>query len=323
MMTGSPKRTATDAALTRPTSTPSALVPPEPNVTDPVSELGSPPVIRWLEEHVDARVRERRLDIIRDGQRIPALLWTPAHNAEPTSLVLLGHGGSGSKREDYVVAMARRLVGAHGLAAAAIDGPVHGDRRSGPSGPPSLILAEFAQLWANEGDTMTDSMVADWRSVLEALQSLPEVGVGPVGWWGVSMGTIIGLPAVAADPRFEAAVLGLMGLTGPTRARIARDAPKVQCPVLFLVQWDDALFPPGVALELWEALGSRNKRLLAHPGGHGQLPTDAFEASAQFLARHLRAPRPDRTASGAARGAFEGHQRRIHDRGRVEIEMTE
>jgi dienelactone hydrolase len=232
-------------------------------------------------------VRQRRFDILRDGLRVPGLLWTPAADRGPHPLVLLGHGGSGSKRQDYVVAMARRLVRDHAIAAAAIDGPVHGDRRPGPPAPAPLVLAEFAQVWANDGDSMTDSMVEDWTATLDGLRALPEIRSGPVGWWGVSMGTIIGLPFVAADSRVGAAVLGLMGLTGPTKGRIARDAPRVACPVLFLVQWGDTLFPHDVALGLWEALGSPEKRLLAQPGDHGDLPRDAFEASARFLARHL------------------------------------
>ncbi len=232
-------------------------------------------------------MRQRRFDVRRGDRRVPGLLWTPAAGDGPRPLVLLGHGGSGSKRQDCVVAMARRLVRGYGIAAAAIDGPVHGARRSGPPAPPALVLAEFAQLWANDGDAMTDAMVGDWRATLDALRSLPDIGSGPVGWWGVSMGTIIGLPVVAADDRIGAAVLGLMGLTGPTRARIARDSPNVRCPVLFLVQWDDRTFHHDVAVALWECLGSRDKRLVAHPGEHGDLPADAFENTARFLARHL------------------------------------
>jgi uncharacterized protein YqgC (DUF456 family) len=48
---------------------------------------------------------------------------------------------------------------------------------------------------------MTDEMVADWVGALDGLRELDELGGGRVGWWGVSMGTIIGLPFVAAEPR--------------------------------------------------------------------------------------------------------------------------
>jgi dienelactone hydrolase len=262
---------------------------PQP-VDEPLSLVGTivGPGLSWLaEDLLHEGVRERRFDVVHCGRRVPGLLWTPTDGDGPRPLVLLGHGGSGSKRQDYVVAIARRLAHTHGIAAAAIDGPVHGERRVGPPATPHLVLAEFAQLWANDGDAMTDAMVADWRATLDVLQSLPDVGSGPVGWWGVSLGTITGLPVVAAESRICAAVLGLMGLTGPTKGRIARDSPAVRCPVLFLVQWDDAMFPRDVAVELWEALGSQDKRLVAHPGGHGDLPADAFEVSTRFLAHQL------------------------------------
>ena len=254
-----------------------------------VAEVGSGIPITWLvDEVLDDGVRERRFRVVRDGRTVPGALWSPLGAEGQRPLVLLGHGASGSTLQDHVVGLARRLAHDHRIAAAAIDGPVHGERRAGPPAPSPLVLAEFAQLWANEGDAMTDEMVADWIATLDALQSLPEVGRGPVGWWGVSMGTIIGLPVVAADERIRVAVLGLMGLTGPTRARIGRDAPAVRCPVLFLVQWGDAMFPPDSGIALWEALGSPDKRLLAHPGGHGDLPADAFETSLSFLVHHLR-----------------------------------
>lgn len=249
------------------------------------------PVLAWGDEDVVVDgVRQRRFDVARDGAVAPGLLWTPPSprtGAGAAPLVLLGHGGAGSKREGYIVSLARRLVRHHGIAAAAIDGPVHGDRRQDPHAPTALVLVEFAQRWANDGEAMTDEMVADWRATLDALESSGEVDTSSVGWWGVSMGTIVGLPVVAAEPRITVAVLGLMGLTGPTRARIESDAPAVTCPLMFLVQWDDAMFPVPDALALWERVGSIDKRLLAHPGGHGALPTDAFDASARFLARHL------------------------------------
>jgi len=243
--------------------------------------------VHWTgEDVVDKAVRERRFDVTHDGRTIPGLLWTPPDADGPRPLVLIGHGASGSKREDYVVALGRRLVRHLGYAAAAIDGPVHGDRRTGRGSGPDLPFFDFAQLWSSD-DMMTDAMVGDWRATLDALQAEPDIGAGAVGFWGLSMGTILGLPLVAAEPRIVVAVLGLMGLTGPTRTRISADAPKVRCPVLFLMQWHDELFPRQVAEALFEALGSTDKRLHAHPGKHGDVPPEEFEASERFLALHL------------------------------------
>lgn len=248
-------------------------------------------------------VAERRFTLERGGRTVPGALWTPAEGGGPRPLVLLGHGGSGSKRQDYVLALARRLVRHRGMVAAAIDGPLHGERRPDPTASADLVLLQFAQQWSSTGDAMTDDMVADWRATLDALQALPEVGNGPVGWWGVSMGTILGLPFVAAEPRVRAAVLGLMGLTGPTRARLAADAPRVRCPVLFLVQWDDELFARTTAFALWAALGAADKRLHLHPGSHGDLPAEEFEQSEAFLALHLGG---GEAGAGAGRSAVAG-----------------
>jgi len=243
--------------------------------------------VRWPGEDVVAKgVRERRFDVDREGRHVPGLLWTPPDSDGSRPLVLIGHGASGSKREAYVVALGRRLVRHLGYAAAAIDGPVHGDRRKGSGSVPNLPFLEFGQVWSSDA-TMTDAMVGDWRATLDALQAEPDIGVGPVGFWGLSMGTILGLPMIAAEPRISVAVLGLMGLTGPTKSRIAADAPKIRCPVLFLMQWHDELFPREVVLALFDAIGSSDKRLHAHPGKHGDVPPEEFEASERFLALHL------------------------------------
>lgn len=251
-----------------------------------------PPIELSAEVTSSGGERQRRFDIDLGDHLVPGLLWTPAEGDGPWPLVLLGHGGSGSKREAHIVALGRRLAREHGIAAAAIDGPVHGDRRADKDAPPSLVLVEFAQLWASDGDSMTDAMVADWEATLNALTALDEIRSDNVGWWGVSMGAIVGVPFVAADERVRAAVLGLMGTTGPTRARIERDAPSIHCPLLFLVQSEDAMFPRESAFALFDAFGSPDKRLHLYTGGHGDLPGEAFEASAGFLAARLGEARP-------------------------------
>jgi dienelactone hydrolase len=247
--------------------------------------------VRWGDETVSDGVLERAFELTVSDRRVPGLLWLPPGARGSRPLVLIGHGGAGTKREGFVLALARRLVRERQVAAAAIDGPIHGDRRPDRGSVPGLALLEFSQRWAGD-PTMTDSMIEDWVGTVDALRQVEGVGEGPLGWWGLSMGTIIGLPLVVADPRFDVAVLGLMGLTGPTSERIAHDAPLVRCPVMFLVQWDDELFPRDTGAELFDLIGTPDKRLLAHVGRHGQVPDEAFEASERFLAARLCGDRP-------------------------------
>jgi dienelactone hydrolase len=231
-------------------------------------------------------VRERRFDVVRGERTIPGVLWTAADDDRPRPVVMLGHGASGSKTQDYVVALARGLVRHRGLSAVAIDGPVHGDRRADGGTVPGLPFADFVASWSADAE-LIDDMIADWKTTLDAVQALPEVTPGPCGYWGLSMGTIFGLPVVAAEPRVSVAVLGLMGIAGPTKDRFAADAPAVSCPVLFVVQWHDELFPRERAFALFEALGSTDKRMHVSPGTHAEVPAEEFEASARLLAAHL------------------------------------
>lgn len=230
-------------------------------------------------------IRERAATIVGNAGEVPLALWT-SEDVAATGLVLVGHGGSGHKREDYVVALARRLVRTTGAAVASIDGPVHGGRRGTRTMDPTVVLMEFAQAWTSD-EGLTDRAVADWRAALDALEEDAGLGGVPVGYWGLSMGTLLGLPFVAADARVRACVLGLAGRTGPTAARLRDDAARIVVPTLFLVQLDDELFSTASSLELFGDLASPYKRLFAAPGRHRDVPTDAFWLTVDFLASHL------------------------------------
>ena len=230
-------------------------------------------------------VVDRDFVVEADGRRVHGALWTPAGGDGPRPLVLVGHGASHHKRIGYVGTLAREMAGRYGFAAVAIDGAGHGDRRPNPGDDEMTIFSEFLGEWSRDGST--DEAVADWGATLDAVRALPEVGDGPVGYWGLSMGTIYGVPLAAAEPRIQVAVFGLMGLVGPTRDRLAADAHAVTCPLLFIQQWDDSLVPRDSTFELFDALGSVDKRLHATPGEHAAVPAEEFVFSARFLARHL------------------------------------
>jgi dienelactone hydrolase len=231
-------------------------------------------------------VVERRFDVQGHAGTVPGLLWTPEAATGTRPLVLVGHGGTADKRTPYVLSLARRLVRHAGYAVAAIDAPAHGERAGAT--PPSDgaagqgIPSSFVDAVAGAADEMT----GDWTATLAELRSLDEVGDGPLGYWGLSMGTMFGSPFVAATPDVRCAVLGLMGTFHDTNPWTTA-AADVTCPVLFLVQTDDELVPPERALALFRSLGSKDKRLHAHPGAHSAVPLEEIDASEAFFARHL------------------------------------
>jgi dienelactone hydrolase len=242
--------------------------------------------MRLGEELVVSGVVEQEFGLTRDDRHIPGVLWRPKGQSVE-HLVLIGHGASGSKRESHVVALARGLARRHGIASAAIDGPIHGDRRGERSDDQGLVMLDFSQIWSSD-TTMTDSMVADWQATIDGLDA--ELGLGDValGYWGLSMGTILGLPLVAADQRIGACVLGLAGLTGPTADRLSADAPNVHCPTFFTMQMDDELFGCQAVLDLFNAIGAKDKQLHATPGRHSAVTDETFVMTATFLADRLR-----------------------------------
>jgi len=240
--------------------------------------------MRWAPAAVADGVREQ--DFTLDD--VPGVLWSPAGLAGPRPLVLLGHGGGAHKRTPGLVARARGLVTGCGFAAAAIDTPGFGDRPK--TAADERLLADLAVRRAagepvaerilRYSVTLADRAVPEWQAVLDGLA---EAGyAGPVGYWGVSLGTLIGMPLAVAEPRIRAAVFGLAGGETLTEA-----AARISIPVEFLLQWDDELVPREDGLALFDALGSADKTLHANPGRHAEIPAFELDSSQRFLARHL------------------------------------
>ena len=224
---------------------------------------------------------------------IPGVLWFPAGTAGPRPLVLLGHGGGGHKRAPGVLGRARRLTADCGFAAAAIDMPGFGDRPK--TAEDQRFVAEIrARRAAGEpviGQVLRYNValaaraVPEWRSVLDALLDAGVTG-GPVGYWGVSLGSMIGVPLAAAEPRISAAVFGLAG----GHDALTEAAARIAIPVEFLLQWDDELVPRADGLALFDTFGSAEKTLHANPGRHADIPAFELDSTERFFARHLGQP---------------------------------
>ena len=221
---------------------------------------------------------------------IPGVLWTPEGAAGTRPLVLMGHGGGRHKKDPEIVTRARRFVAGCGFAVVAADVPAHGDRpaqeeydRIATENQARVAAGEeLAPLIAGFQALVARQTVPEWRAVLDAVQGLDDVGAGPVGYWGVSLGCGLGVPFVAAEPRVRAAVLGLGGASAS-----AGDAARITVPVEFLVQWDDERVPRAQSLALFDAFASAEKTLHANPGGHGDLPDSELDGALRFFARHL------------------------------------
>ena len=168
-------------------------------------------------EQTEKGVTARHLWIAgHEGRRVPALVLTPEGAQGPRPAVLLGHGAGGSKDELQMLQIARWLVRREGWAVAAIDGPVHGERQ--PAGVKEI--GQHALQALSEPPTY-EAMAADWRATVDACGELPDVGNERAAYLGFSMGTILGIAAVASEPR-EAALRNWPCLRDRTRRGLHR-----------------------------------------------------------------------------------------------------
>src|SRR3954452_19453014 len=238
------------------------------------------------EQRLDDGVLEREFTL---GD-VPGILWTPGSASAPAPLILVGHPGGLRRMYPRLVARARHSA-AEGFAAATIELPGSGDRpRSAAAEQARADLHRVLEAGEPVDDEIVDRLVLplveravpEWRGALDALLSLPEIG-GPVGYAG---GVIaIGVRLAVVEPRISAALL-FAGSFVP-RAMF-EEARRVTIPLHVLLQWDDEGNDRQMALDLFDAFGSKEKALHANMGGHTGVPQFAGEDAARFFARHLR-----------------------------------
>ena len=236
--------------------------------------------------HSESRgIAERTFTCAVAGRTAPVAVWLPM-SQKPCPLVLVGHGGSGHKRSEFVLDVVTPLVRDRGFAVAAMDGPVHGDRRAIPAAP-GTVRDDFRALWEAGGSV--EPMVADWRAVLQALCAFREIDATRIGYYGLSMGTAYGLPLLASEPRIRAAVIGMWGTSRVNSQRLVDDARAVRCPTLFSLQWNDELFTHEGQFELFDALATERKSMSIYPGGHVNPGGARLDDIVHFLVRELAA----------------------------------
>jgi dienelactone hydrolase len=234
-------------------------------------------------------VTERGFTLRVGDSPVPGIVWTPEGATGSRPLILIGHGGTQHKRVDNVLRLARSLVRHHGYAAVAIDAPEHGDRGT-PEGMARLreqiVSGQFGPEQRLRMAAHASMAAAEWRATLDAVEGLPEIGRGPVGYWGLSMGTAYGVRFIPTEPRVKCAILGLFGLRLDDSA-FEQAARRVTVPLLFLFQANDELVPLRFGLALFTAFSSKIKTAHVNPGGHVDVPAFEREYYETFFVRHL------------------------------------
>ena len=225
-------------------------------------------------------LREVQFWFHQGAEHVPGLLSLPTEHEDPMPCVLIQHPGMGSK-EDYFVAEVARAWARRGWICGGLDAPLHGERAS--ADPLSLfrnpdrypeIRAQFA---------------AEVTTMLDLLSERFPIDMSRVGFVGYSMGSMLGIPAVARDGRFKAAAFCLVGEGGLAGAV---DGPDADIPLLQGVatrvvgKLQDQLIPRERTEALYNALpGKKDIRWL--PGGHFEIGPDVIKLAEEWLLAEL------------------------------------
>lgn len=208
---------------------------------------------------------------IRDD-RVPAYLYLPRGGQEKTyPAVLLQYGSGGNKNTNYIVAMGEHFA-AHGFVVLTIDVPNRGERhRKEDAGGGSMWVKLLSS-----GGTLQQTM-GDYSRAVDYLTSRPDVDQERIGYAGISLGAITGIPFVAHDSRIKAvaSIVGGGNLLGMFKVPVSKDALAVAAqidpfyhvgliaprPLLLLNVTHDQLIPRFFSESLHRAAGDTAKKV--------------------------------------------------------------
>lgn len=215
-----------------------------------------------------------------EGERVPATFYRPAEVESPAPLVVIQHPATGSK-EDYFVRDVAMQWARRGWICGGLDAPFHGSR---DEYDPMRVLRD-RELF---GD-LARQFAGEVTSVIDVLAEAYPVDLDRLGYVGYSMGSMLGIPAVATDGRFRAAAFCLIGEGGMLGSASAEDSPVRQLggvSVRIVAKLADQFFPKEASQALHDALPGR-KDLVFLPGGHFEIGPDVISAAGEWLAREL------------------------------------
>jgi len=232
--------------------------------------------------------RERAVGALREvtfeatvaGERVPGLLFVPPGEG-PWPLVLVQHPATSSKDDYFVRDVALQWAGAHGWACCGLDAPLHGER---DEHDPMSVLRDRSRFTA-----LASQFAGEVDAVVDALAARYPLDTTRMGFVGYSLGSMLGIPAVAASGRFKAAAFCLVGDGGMLGSAADEDSPvrrlgKVA--VRIVAKLSDEFFSKESTESLYAALPGE-KDVVWLPGGHFEIGPDVIRAAEAWLRERL------------------------------------
>ena len=224
---------------------------------------------------------EVRFTLAVSAESVPGRLWLPGGASAPVPLVLIQHPGMSSKDDAIVAEPARAWASTHGWACLVLDAPGHGERAS--ANPLSALRDPEA------AGALARQFAASVSAIIDEIAARYPLATTGLGYYGYSLGAMLGVAAVAGDGRFRAAVFAAVGtgpLSGPAEGAGSHLAALGDVPVRVIAKAPDELIS-GEATEALFAGLPGEKDLVTLPGGHFAVGPDVASAAEEWLAAHL------------------------------------
>jgi cephalosporin-C deacetylase-like acetyl esterase len=230
-------------------------------------------------------------------QKVTALMTLPKEPEQPVPTIILMHGLGDRKTVDYIEAGNQYFLDA-GYAVLRLDISNHGDRFKYDY---DFDLTEGYRYWTRDLITQT---VFDLRRAIDFIQTREELDPSRIGYYGISLGGIIGTIFCSVEERVDVPVIVLAGgnlnlmfgknaISGDTRDYlsiidpinyVAKISPR---PLLMINAEDDDVVPPITSKLLYNA-AKKPKEIIWHPGRHHTLPIEkAYPEGIEWFNNYL------------------------------------
>lgn len=230
-------------------------------------------------------------------ERVHGLLSIPKAASAPPPVIILLHGLGDRKTVDYIEAGHSQFLD-HGYAVFRIDIANHGERNKVDY---PFDLTGGYKYWTREVLTQT---VFDLRRAVDFLSTRTEIDPDRIGYYGISLGGIIGTLFCSVDQRVKVPVIALAGgnlnlmfgeamisdatlnylsIIDPNNF-VADISPR---PLLMINAEQDEIIPPLMSKLLFQK-ARKPKEIVWFPTRHREIPVeDSYGAGIKWFDDHL------------------------------------
>lgn len=231
------------------------------------------------------------------NKKVYGLLSIPAAEAKLLPVIILLHGLGDRKTVDYIEYGHQYFID-HGYAVMRIDIANHGKRQENDY---KFDLTGELKYWTRD---IVIQSVFDLRRVIDFLETKPEIDAQRIGYYGISLGGIIGTVFCGVDQRVKVPVIALAGgnlnlmfgmeaLSAETRDFFAPIDPinfveKISPrPLLMINSENDEVISP-ITTKLLYKKANEPKDIKWYPSKHRDLPIDkAYGDGVDWFDQHL------------------------------------